>query len=134
MKSCGSPLTLAAIGVLSAGCHSTALPGCVCTTLFAIIQVTVVDTTAAPLAGLSPAITLLRTSQSIVPDQTGVGGGRYNVITDGEHSLIRPSGDTLRFVVTAGARSARADFAVDEPGSCACHVNKVSGPDTLVLR
>jgi hypothetical protein len=61
-------------------------------------------------------------------------GGRYYVVTDADRENIALDGDILRFAVSSGSRSAAADFVVDAPGSCHCHVHLVAGPDTLILR
>jgi hypothetical protein len=115
-------------------CRNAATP-CVCTLEFRYYTVTVVDTLNAPVAGLTPAITVRSTGRLLIPAApAGLPPGLYYVVTDGDLQQFALNGDRLHFAVSSAGRSAAADFVVDAPGTCHCHVQLVSGPDTLVLR
>jgi len=62
--------------------------GCVCTALFAFYNVTVIDTTGAPVTGLHPTVTVVRTDRHISPSLTPAG----NSISD----LLRLGNQTYR--------------------------------------
>lgn len=94
----------------------------------------VLDPAGSPVQGLSPTITLVRTGQQITPAEQSF-GGRYPIVSDNQRGMIRPGGDTVRFQVTGPQGSGTASLVFDVTnGECRCHVTKVAGPDTLVLR
>lgn len=106
---------------------------CVCTALFAFYNVTVIDTTGAPVTGLHPIVTVVRTGRDISSSLTPA-GNQYPVFSDGEIHLIDPAGELIRFTAGNAQGAATGDFVFDAPGACHCHIHKVSGPDTLVIR
>jgi len=119
------------------GCRDTpkpVSPDCICTLSFASVNVVVVDTQRAPVATLTPSVTVRSTGRPLAPAPGGIGGGWYTVVSDGYKDQFALGGDTLHFTATSGSRIAAGDFVVGAPGSCHCHVSLVSGPDTLVLR
>lgn len=128
-------LSASLVVLADAGCGAAEPLSCNCAANFAIIQVSVVDTVGAPVGGLSPNITLVRTGAAITPDQMyAFGAGAYVVVTDHEQSMISTAGDAIHFTVSSAGRSASADFVVGVTSPCRCHIQRVSGPNTLVLR
>jgi hypothetical protein len=102
-----------------------------CTDEFRAVVVHVTDAAGNPIAGLQPTWTL--DGHTVTIDQEGAPDdpGGYTVITDAELHLI---GDTaeVTFDVSSAQGSASATFEIStEP--CHCHINKVTGPATLVL-
>ena len=126
-----SPLALSAS---AAGCILDPGGGsCICTLEYRYLTVKVVDAAGAPVTGLTPVVTLVRTGEVIVPQGGGLGGNTYVVLTDGEQKLIRPSGDSIRFAATNSAGTALAYFIIGLT-PCDCHVVRVSGPEQIVLQ
>ncbi len=120
----------------AAACRSSAGSNlaCVCTDMFAFVGVTVVDSTGTGVSGLTPVLTVRSTGQHLTEPGPAFGVGHYYVVSDLNRDSMRQTGDTVHFAVTEGARAAAADFGVAVPGTCHCHVAKLSGPDTLTLR
>jgi hypothetical protein len=117
------------------GCAQTnSLGECICTAIFASVSTIVVDSSGTPMVGLSPTVTLLRTGQRVVPQGLAATGDSYPVFTDLNKTQLASAGDSVQFAVVSAGRAAHGVFFISAPGSCQCHVLKVSGPDTLVLR
>lgn len=117
---------------------TAALLGCdqqseaVCTALFAVATVTVVDSTAAPAAAATVTSTLIRTGETLTPTTvmdfvTGV----YPILDDGAVPKLQSAGDSIRVHAAQGSATAEAIYRFTVPGGC--HIERVSGPDTLVL-
>jgi hypothetical protein len=114
-----------------AGCDSGA--PVVCTDVFAISTVAVVDSRGAPVVGAAVTATLVRTGETLSPTWLGLlTPGTYVIVDDGSRAKLRAIGDTLAITVQrdAGPELA-ATYVFDVPGGC--HVHKVSGPDTLAV-
>jgi hypothetical protein len=107
--------------------------GCVCTASFAFYNVAVVTASGAPVTGLTPTVTVIRTGQHLTPSVSAA-GNQYPVFSDGEISQIDPAGEAVHFAAGNAQGSTAGDYVFDAPGACHCHMRKVSGPDTLVLR
>lgn len=116
------------------GCGGPSEADCLCTRNLVFVQVAVVDANGSRIDGLTPVITIVRTGQPLALSRVSSSGVGYNVITDHEKEQIRASSERLMFSVSDGTRSAEAEFVVRFPGSCGCHVEKVSGPSTIVLQ
>jgi hypothetical protein len=122
-------LPLAVAGLLGA-CDQQAGP--VCTALFAVATVTVVDSLQAPATTATVTTTLLRTGETLTPTTImDFALGVYPILDDGARSKLRTSGDSIRVRVVQGAAAAETVYRIDVPGGC--HVERVGGPDTLVL-
>jgi phage-related baseplate assembly protein len=113
------------------GCADRTAPS-VCTALFAMIPLTVLDQGGAPVSGLTITASVVRTGQQFaVPQLGGVwAAGTYIVFDDNFRDRIRATGDSVRVAGSDGARAFSGDFFFDVPGGC--HVRKVAGPDTVV--
>ena len=119
--------------VTAAGCDDDPLlNGCFCTEEFRAVSVTVVDTAGSPVDSMSVVVTRPRDGFTFTPDQElAFDPGTYVIMDDGDKTALTISGETVRVVATKGGASVNADyvFATDD---CRCHIEKVSGPDTLV--
>jgi hypothetical protein len=106
----------------------------ICTTLFAIIPVVVVDARGAPVAGITVTDSVLRTHERFAIPQSfnGWSPGTFNIFDDSFSGRIRESGDAVRVTGSNGILSFAADFVFGVPDGC--HVAKISGPDTVVAR
>ena len=121
-----TPLLLAS---LVGGCSTPFIGDC--TTLFASVQLVVLDSTRAPLAGLAIVDTNLRTHQGFGIRQSPFWSGSYDVFDDGEKGLVSSDGDAVKVTGTGSVGSFSSVF-VFKAGDC--HVSKVSGPDTVVVQ
>jgi hypothetical protein len=115
---------------------STVDEDCICTTEYRYALVTVVDTIGVPVDSLVVTTkdndgNKLDVQQE--PDIFGV--GKYIVLNDSFTQMFcsctKP--EKIYFSATDGNRTANGEFMFNTD-ECKCHINKVSGPDTLVLR
>lgn len=107
---------------------------CICTAEFASVTVTVVDSVGNPVDSLNVSIRDER-GNSIEPleKQFPFFSGVYVVIDDSYTQALTTTPIKLIFTVSDSTRSATGDIFVNTD-DCNCHVNKVMGPDSLVLR
>lgn len=108
--------------------------GVVCTAEFRSITVTVVDTLGSPVGDATVTATNLRTGTLLGPTSLALlTPGTYVIVDDGSRDKLREAGDSVR--VTAGRDASpvtTATYFISVPAGC--HVEKVSGPDTLAVR
>jgi hypothetical protein len=57
--------------------------------------------------------------------------GAYLVADDGMLDVFSSEGDTVRVTGTKDAAAFVADFVFAVPDPCRCHVERVSGPDSV---
>ena len=124
-------LILLALGAL-AGCDATG--DSFCTAQFVTVTAVVVDGTGAPVVNAVVTSTLARTGEILLPTSLALfTPGTYVIVDDGARSQLLPAGDSVRVDVRrAGGPSTTADYLFDVPGGC--HVNKLTGPDTLTVQ
>jgi citrate lyase gamma subunit len=125
-------VVLALAGTLS-HCDTDIL---VCSAELVAIHITIVNQVGQPLDGLQVADTVRRTgkvldlspaaSPVIVPAE----GGAAAVFSDDFLHEVRSGGDEVIVVVTAGGHSSSGVFRF---GSNGCHVEKIAGPDSLII-
>lgn len=118
--------------VVSTACSSPD-GGLVCTASFAFVTAIAIDSAGAPVDGLVVSDSVLRTGMRFdIGQLNGVGTPGTIVIWDDTHlTSVRRSGDSVR---VTGAATARGFLATWQFGSDGCHVRKLSGPDTVVVR
>jgi hypothetical protein len=106
--------------------------GTVCDTRFLAVPITVVDTLGSPVAQAGVTSVLVRTGETVFSSPVGSSvGGTYVILTDQALPRIRPAGDVVDVTVTVPPAQRTARYVFDAPGGC--HVNKVTGPDTLTV-
>lgn len=124
-------LLLPATGPVACGSAEPGGPDpCACTEEFRSFTVKLVDSDGSPLRNVSFDVTILRTGERV--DVVEWVPGVYTVFDDNFTSRILPN-EIIRVTAIKDASIATRDyiFTVDEP--CRCHVQKVSGPDLIVL-
>ncbi len=125
----GFPAVLLSI----AACSSDGMPGDACTASFATVGVTVVDGSGQPVQEASVTATLVRTGQVLVPTSLMLPvPGTYILVDDGSTSAIRRSGESVQARISKGTQAMTVDYVFSVPDGC--HINKVSGPGTVVLQ
>jgi hypothetical protein len=122
---------------LASGVSGCGTDPVVCTDEFVVLTAAVANSTGQALAGLSIRDTVLRTRTVIdltaatpPADLPAQGLPAVPIFSDAFESAIHPAGEAVAVVVTAGDHSTSARF---EFGSDGCHVQKLGGPDTLVV-
>lgn len=106
----------------------------VCTNEFRSIFTTVVDTNGQTVE-LYSASTVRNSTQEVVYsyqfDSTVITNGIYTVMNDGYQKQLKNQVDTFTFTgITNDNRMVEGQFVIS--ADC-CHINKVSGQDTIVL-
>ena len=126
----------AAVGLLSvalAGCSSTPSGPYLCTDIYAYLTAIAVDTAGQPVSGLTIRDSVPRTGAAWDETQQPVlGAGSVVIFSDGDQQRVsrtRTEPVTVSGHGTAGSFS--ASYVFDATG---CHVEKVSGPDSVVVR
>ena len=117
------------VGLASASCDSV---GQICTQEFRVATVTVVDAQSAPITNATVTTTLKRTGQ-VVPITSFMDfvPGTYPVLDDGAVPLLRSrkQEDFNLTVTRPGQAPVTAMYRFEAQGGC--HIEKVSGADTL---
>ena len=104
--------------------------GQACTTIFAFITVDLEDAAGNPVTTADIKVQLVRTGEMLESPQDFISLGTYIVLTDNQIDKISREKDTLEVTLTRGASSTEASFEVNKD---ACHIQKLSGPEKLIL-
>jgi len=124
-------VALAALAVFA--CDDTA-GICACTEEFRTYLVVVVDDTGTPVADVTLTRTNLRTGQVFEPSWLGMPTvGTYLVADDGILDEFSSEGDIVRVTGEKDGASFEAHFVFAVAGPCRCHVDKLAGPDTVLI-
>jgi hypothetical protein len=109
---------------------------CICTDEFATSTITIINANAVPVDSLDITIKdkdgnklyIKQDFYSLVP-------GRYIVLNDGFLNLLcgKILPQQFSFAATDGEDTVSAKFLFSTD-DCCCHIHKVAGPDTLVIR
>ena len=106
---------------------------CVCTLEFRFFTVTVLDVAGQPAEGVS--ISVRRVSDGAVLTENSSldpGPGVYVILSDGNIDDVSEDGTTVEVVGTLEDMGFMAEYVFGRD-ACQCHVNKISGPDTVQL-
>lgn len=109
---------------------------CICTQEFRSYLVTVVDTLGVPVDSLTVTIKdKYDDDLDVQQEWHPFGAGKYTVLNDSFTQMFCACGTTQKiyFSATDESRIANGEFMFNTD-ECKCHINKVSGSDTLVLR
>lgn len=115
---------------------STVDEDCLCTEEYRFFLVTVVDTLGVPVDSLNVTIRDKDGDElNVVQDPHPFGAGKYTVLNDSFTQMLCscPTAEKIYFSATDGNRIAAGEYLFNTD-KCRCHINKVSGPDTLVIR
>lgn len=100
-----------------------------CTDSFNSIQVKVVDATGATVDGLE-AVTRFEDNGQELRLVQSFGFGTYTIVDDSQLPRISGDGEAVRFDARGTRGAVAGQFLI---GSDGCHVEKIDGPDELVL-
>ena len=126
-------LLLLIIGLVSC---STVEEDCMCTEEYRFYLVTVVDTLGVPIDSLTVTIKDKDGDELDVAQYPHpFGTGKYTVLNDSFTQMFCSCTipEKIYFSATDGNSVAAGEFLFNTD-ECKCHINKVEGPDTLVLR
>ena len=128
------PRSLLLLLPLLGACSDSTDGSCACTEEFRTVTLTVLDDALQPAQNVTLVRTNLRTAKVLEPGWLGLlVPGTYLVADDGLIDEFSDEGDTLRVVVTQSGASVTADFVIRAPAPCRCHIQVMSGPDTVVI-
>lgn len=126
-------LLLLIIGLVSC---STVEEDCMCTEEYRFYLVTVVDTLGVPIDSLTVTIKDKDGDElDVAQDPHPFGTGKYTVLNDSFTQMFCSCTipEKIYFSATDGNKIAAGEFLFNTD-ECKCHINKVEGPDTLMLR
>lgn len=108
-------------------------PDKICTTEFRMISVQFKDANGSSIAVTDFRSINLRTNLGLTQNNEGL-PGYYTVASDADLHMLSPKGDTIR--VTAShpeTKKTVSGLFVVSGGKDACHVEKLSGPETITI-
>lgn len=129
-------LLISFIFVIVAVSCSTVDEDCMCTEEYRFFLVTVIDTLGVPVDSLNVIVRDNDGNELDVQQESHpFGAGKYTVLNDSFTHIMCACGtpQLIYFSATDGNRVANGEFLFNTD-ECKCHINKVSGSDTLVLR
>lgn len=102
-----------------------------CTEEFRSWNVIVVDSAGAPIDGLTVRVLRAATGEPLPYGGASFSAGSYRIMDDGMTASIRIDGETIEAGTSGGGATFDAawEFGAD---AWRCHVEKLSGPDTVV--
>jgi hypothetical protein len=119
------------VSLLLSSC-ATETEDCICTQEFRLIRVLVVDESGSPVEGLNSTITNLEGKFYNMEDVYS-SSGYYAVMSDEYVHDFSNAARKIFFTASSDSGIANGEFLINTD-RCQCHVQKVSGPDTLLLR
>ena len=129
-------LLLSFLLIIAAVSCSTVDEDCMCTEEYRFFLVTVVDTLGIPVDSLAITIKDKDGDELDVLQETHpFGAGKYTVLNDSFTQMFCACGtpEKIYFSATDRSRVANGEFMFNTD-ECKCHINKISGPDTLSLK
>jgi hypothetical protein len=126
--------SLCLISLAVAGsCSRVIEPPVSCTEVFVTATVTVLDQTNAAVNGATVVVTVPRTGETLTPQSLALWAqGVYPIVDDAARTKLRETGDSVHVSVVSPNGDAVGKYFFDVPSGC--HINKVSGPDTLKVQ
>lgn len=123
---------------LVAACdRETECPPRFCTEQFVSVTLSFADTSGNPVPVRDVSAVNTRTGANYAPEAAVIppdSASRYLIITDSHKETLSGTGDTIRVTAAQAATGLvkTADLVVSG-GECACHIQKVSGPERVVF-
>ncbi len=122
--------------VIGAVSCSTVEKDCICTDEYRFYLVAVVNTLGAPVDSLNVTIRDKDGDElNVQQDSHPFGAGKYTVLNDSFTQMFCACGtpEKIYFSASDGSRITAGEYLFNTD-DCKCHINKVAGQDTLVLR
>lgn len=128
--------TIVLVCLVAASCTTAceSVNDCFCTKEYVSVTLQVVNEQNEPEAGVEVTVTVDRTGDVLAINQLGAADGYFVVVSDSQKDVIDPVfGSVLTVDGAKEERGFEARFKIGL-GHCQCHVYKVWGPDTVVVR
>jgi hypothetical protein len=107
---------------------------CACTEEYRLYTVEVVDGAGDPVSDVTVTRTNLRTNKVLESGWLGMlAPGVYIVADDGMIDDFSSAGDELRVIGEKDGAMFQVEFEFAVPAPCRCHVEKLSGPNTVIF-
>lgn len=122
--------------IISVVSCSTVDKNCICTEVFVTSTVLIIDNNGVPIDSLSVTVKDKDGNKlNIEQDFFQFVPGRYIVLNDGFLNLLcgKLLPQKFFFSATDGSKTVFAEYFYNTD-DCCCHISKVEGPDTLVLK
>ena len=127
------PLPFILISLIVSSCATIDTKDCVCTEEYRSIQVCILDQYNRPIDSVTTTITKVNNGKIYYWDPPDINHlGLYYVMTDSYTRDFSTTPDTLRFLAEKRETKTSAIFLISTD-ECHCHIQKISGPDTLRL-
>ena len=120
--------------MVASGCQDDVQ--CICTAVHERVDVLVLDENGLPATGVELSVVQVRSGEALSVQQDMYEPGRYVVVSDDNRAQVSPAGERLRVSGSRGGQSVprfEAEFVVRVDSPCACHVEKVDGPESVRL-
>ncbi len=117
-------------GLLTAGCVAEP-EGFACTAIYVTVGVTVLTESGAPADSVEITVTNRRTGTRYEIGDDFSGRGYYTIFTDRYYNQISSKGEPIRVTGRKGTLGFVADYQI---AGGDCHIAKLAGPDTVVIR
>jgi len=121
------------LSILVSSCATLDTNDCICTMEYRSIQVNIVDQKNNPVDSVAVTVTKVSDGKMYHWDLQDINHlGLYNVMTDSYTRDFSTTPDTLRLLAEKREAKSSAVFLISTD-DCHCHIQKISGPDTLRL-
>jgi ABC-type Fe3+-hydroxamate transport system substrate-binding protein len=107
-----------------------------CTADFRSVGVKFVDKEGNPLAVKDLVVTNLRTNTAVIAKNVldpGFSPDFHTIATDSNKDDFSTDGDEIKITATSTATNKTATATLKISGGCNCHINKLSGPEKIVI-
>lgn len=125
--------------VMAASCSNTMNSGCptnqMCTDIFASIGTQFVDASGNNINVTDVTIYNLRTKKKMEPKgviDPGFSPMNHTIVTDANRKELSTEGDDIRVTAMYGDKKVETIYKIS--GGCNCHVEKLSGPEKIVVK
>jgi len=124
---------------LASACSKSITGGCptnqICTEIFASIGTQFVDAKGSNVSVTDVTVFNVRTKKKIEPKgvlDPGFSPMNYTIVTDANRKELSTEGDDIRVTAIYGNKKIETIFKIS--GGCNCHVEKLSGPEKIVVK
>ncbi|QXV67101.1 hypothetical protein FPZ42_01580 [Mucilaginibacter achroorhodeus] len=125
--------------LFATSCSKSVNSGCptnqICTEIFASVGTQFVDANGKSISVTDLKVYNLRTKKYIEPKgiiDPGFSPMHYTIVTDSNRKELSSEGDDIRVTAMYGTKRVESIFKIS--GGCNCHVEKLSGPDKIVIK